>query len=94
MATDARQSTWQRFKSFVYGTETIYTLSRCFEVAGNVPLKNGEGQLWLNRIKDRIDVFEDCLGQLREPKSTDDWLGTRTQCAPLCTKQNATYPAI
>lgn len=91
VTTDARQSTWQRFKSaeFLWSEgEIIYSLARCFEVAGNVALDNGVGLDWLRRLKARMNAYEDCLGQLREPKSTDDWLGTRTQCAPVCTKQS------
>jgi hypothetical protein len=89
VSTDARQSFWHRFKAEEFqwsNGETIYSLSRCFEVAGDVPANNGNGLTWLKRIEDRIGAFEDCLGQLRDPKSTDDWEGTRTQCAAVCTK--------
>lgn len=89
MVTDARQSTWHRFKAeeFAWSDgETIYSLSRCFELAGTVAIENGNGLTWLKRIQSRIGAFEDCLGQLRDPKTTDDWIGTRTHCSTVCSK--------
>lgn len=81
VTADARQSVWHRFKAeeFPWSNGEIYSLGRCFEVASDIVIENGIGLNWLN-------AFEDCLGQLRDPKSTDEWMGTRTQCASVCTK--------
>lgn len=87
VTTDARQTIWHRFKAddFLWSNgEKIYSLARCFEVASGIAIQNGNGLTWLKRILPRINAFEDCLGNLREPKSTDDWISTRTQCSPVC----------